>query len=95
VEPLLGPEVAQAVLRHHERVDGKGYPSRMSGDLIPLASRIIQVCDAWVAMTSNDSYKVTPLSRRDAAQKTREAAGSQFDDSVVACFLRSLNDIVG
>jgi hypothetical protein len=94
VEPLLGPDVAQAVLRHHERVDGKGYPSRMSGDLIPLASRIIQVCDAWVAMTSNDSYKVTPLSRKDAAQKIREAAGSQFDETVVACFLRSLNDIV-
>jgi HD-GYP domain-containing protein (c-di-GMP phosphodiesterase class II) len=95
VEPLLGPDVAQAVLRHHERVDGKGYPSRMSGDLIPLSARIIQVCDAWVAMTSNDSYRVTPLSRHDAAQKIREAAGSQFDEAVVARFLRSLNDIVG
>jgi HD domain-containing protein/GAF domain-containing protein len=94
VEPLLGPEVAQAVLRHHERVDGKGYPSRMSGDLIPLPSRIIQVCDAWVAMTAHASYRVTPLSRRDAAQKIREAAGSQFDEAVVAHFLRSLNDIV-
>ena len=95
VEPLLGPDVAQAVLRHHERVDGKGYPSRMSGDLIPLSARIIQVCDAWVAMTSNDSYRVMPLSRHDAGQKIREAAGSQFDEAVVARFLRSLNDIVG
>jgi len=95
VEPLLGPDVAQAVLRHHERVDGKGYPSRMSGDLIPLSARIIQVCDAWVAMTANNSYRVMPLSRHDAGQKIREAAGSQFDEAVVARFLRSLNDIVG
>ena len=95
VEPLLGADVAQAVLRHHERVDGKGYPSRMSGDLIPLSARIIQVCDAWVAMTANASYRVTPLSRHDAGQKIREGAGSQFDEAVVARFLRSLNDIVG
>jgi len=67
----------------------------MSGDLIPLSARIIQVCDAWVAMTSNDSYRVMPLSRHDAGQKIREAAGSQFDEAVVARFLRSLNVIVG
>ncbi|MCU1246310.1 MAG: metal-dependent phosphohydrolase, partial [Acidobacteria bacterium] len=57
VEPLLGPDVAQAVLRHHERVDGKGYPSRMTGQQIPLASRILQIADAWVAMTSSGTYQ--------------------------------------
>src|SRR5439155_9615147 len=61
VEPLLGSEIAQAVLRHHERPDGKGYPSRMAGNAIPLASRIIQICDAWVTMTSNNSYRAAPL----------------------------------
>src|SRR5438046_10002147 len=62
VEPLLGAEVAHAVLRHHERVDGKGYPSHMSGQSIALASRIIQACGAWVAMTSAvSSQNALPL----------------------------------
>ncbi len=93
VEPLLGAEVAHAILRHHERVDGKGYPSRMSGHAIPLPSRIIQVCDAWVAMTSSQSYQPA-LSRGDAARRIREAAGSQFDEAIVARFLKSLNEII-
>jgi hypothetical protein len=93
VEPLLGAEVAHAVLRHHERVDGKGYPSHMSGQQIPLASRIIQVCDAWVAMTSAASYQ-NALPRGDAARRIRQAAGTQFDEAVVARFLKSLNEII-
>jgi hypothetical protein len=93
VEPLLGAEVAHAVLRHHERVDGKGYPSHMTGQSIPLASRIIQVCDAWVAMTSAASYQ-NALPRGDAARRLKQAAGTQFDDAVVARFLKSLNEIV-
>ncbi|PYQ52793.1 MAG: hypothetical protein DMF59_03525 [Acidobacteria bacterium] len=93
VEPLLGPEVAHAVLRHHERVDGKGYPSHMAGQTIPLASRIIQVCDAWVAMTSAASYQ-TALTRGDAARRLKASAGTQFDEAVVARFLKSLNEII-
>jgi HD-GYP domain-containing protein (c-di-GMP phosphodiesterase class II) len=92
VEPVLGTEVAQAVLRHHERVDGKGYPSRMSGTQIPLVSRIIQICDAWVAMTSNHSYKI-PITYEEAVTKIREGAGTQFDEQLAAKFLRSLNEI--
>jgi HD-GYP domain-containing protein (c-di-GMP phosphodiesterase class II) len=93
VEPILGAEVAHAILRHHERVDGKGYPSRMTGHAIPLPSRIIQVCDAWVAMTSPQSYQPV-LSRGDAARRIRDAAGSQFDEAIVARFLKSLNEII-
>jgi hypothetical protein len=92
VEPLLGADVAQAVLRHHERVDGKGYPSRMSGQQIPLASRIIQIADAWVAMTSRQSYR-TPVERDQAAARLREGAGTQFDAALVERFLRSLTEI--
>jgi hypothetical protein len=94
VEPLLGAEVAHAVLRHHERVDGKGYPSHMTGHSIPLSSRIIQVCDAWVAMTSALSYHQNALPRGDAARRIRQAAGTQFDEAVVARFLKSLNEII-
>ena len=93
VEPLLGNDVAQAVLRHHERVDGKGYPSRMSGQQIPLASRVIQIADAWVAMTARQSYQM-PISIDEATARLKEGAGSQFDAALVDRFLRGLNEIV-
>ncbi|HEY2092076.1 MAG TPA: HD domain-containing phosphohydrolase [Thermoanaerobaculia bacterium] len=89
VEPLLGPEVAQAVLRHHERVDGKGYPSRMPGAQIPLASKIIQIADAWVAMTSATSYQQS-VQREQAVKKLREGAGTQFDADLVTRFAAAL-----
>jgi hypothetical protein len=92
VEPLLGADVAQAVLRHHERVDGKGYPSRMTGQQIPLASRILQIADAWVAMTSHQSYQ-TPIQRDQATVRLREGAGTQFDAALVERFLRGLTEI--
>lgn len=93
VEPLLGQDVAQAVLRHHERFDGKGYPSRLSGQQIPLAARILGIVDAWVAMTSRQTYQ-TPITNEQAAARLRECAGSQFDPTLVERFLRSLTDIV-
>jgi hypothetical protein len=92
VEPLLGPQVAQAVLRHHERVDGKGYPSRLSGQQIPLTSRVVQICDAWVAMTSAHSYQIT-IDPAEAVNRLREGAGSQFDQALVTKFLDSLGEI--
>ena len=92
VEPLLGPEVAQAVLRHHELIDGKGYPSRMSGNQIPLAARIIQIADAWVAMTARQSYQVSILPEQ-AVHRLREGAGTQFDPQLVERFVRNLHDI--
>jgi response regulator RpfG family c-di-GMP phosphodiesterase len=92
VEPLLGTDVAQAVLRHHERVDGKGYPSRMSGQQIPLAARIIQIADAWIAMTSRHSYQL-PVPQEQAVARLREGAGTQFDAALVERFVRALPDL--
>ncbi len=92
VEPLLGNDVAQSVLRHHERVDGKGYPSRLAGNAIPLGSRIIQICDAWVAMTSQRSYQA-PLSFDEAMKRIRAGAGSQFDAALVDKFVGALAQI--
>ena len=91
-EPLLGADVAQAVLRHHERVDGKGYPSRLAGAQIPLASRIIQIADAWVAMTARNSYRPS-VSRDHALGHLRNGAGSQFDPSLVERFARGIAQI--
>jgi hypothetical protein len=92
VEPLLGPDVAQAVLRHHERVDGKGYPSRMSGAQIPLAARIIQIADAWVAMTARQSYQPA-ITETQAMNRLKDGAGTQFDAALVDRFLRALHEI--
>jgi hypothetical protein len=93
VEPLLGSEVSQAVLRHHERYDGKGYPSRMTGQQIPLAARVISIVDAWVSMTSRDSYQVA-VSREQAIARLREGAGIQWDGTLVERFLRALPELV-
>jgi hypothetical protein len=94
VEPLLGSEVAQAVLRHHERVDGKGYPSRLSGQQIPVAARILQIADAWVAMTARGTYQA-PIPREVAAARLREGSGTQFDPALIDRFLARLPEITG
>ena len=92
VEPLLGGDVAQAVLRHHERVDGRGYPSRLSGTAIPLASRVIQICDAFVAMSSRRSYQPA-ISAQDARRRLLEGAGTQFDEALLKKFVQALPEI--
>lgn len=89
VEPLLGPAVARAVLCHHERPDGRGYPHQLRGGEIPLASRIVQLCDAWVAMTDAESYR-RPLTTQEALGALRAGAGTQFDEELTAGFLELL-----
>jgi len=89
VEPLLGAEIARAVLCHHERVDGRGYPNELHGDEIPLVSRIVQICDAFVAMTDPESYQ-SPESRDAALATITRAAGSQFDTTLAAKFVELL-----
>jgi diguanylate cyclase (GGDEF)-like protein len=83
----LGVEpVATWVLHHHERWDGKGYPEKLGGDDIPLASRIIFVADAYDAMTSDRPYR-SALSREEAIAEIERCSGTQFDPDVVAAFL--------
>jgi HD-GYP domain-containing protein (c-di-GMP phosphodiesterase class II) len=79
--PGLEP-VGTVVRYHHERWDGDGYPSRLERDRIPLASRIIALCDAYDAMTSDRPYRPA-LSHEDAIGRLREGAGSQFDPAIV------------
>ncbi len=86
VEPLLGAEIARAVLCHHERVDGRGYPNELHGEEIPLLSRIVQICDAWVAMTEPRTYQ--PAETRENALSTMaRGAGSQFDAGLATRFV--------
>jgi HD-GYP domain-containing protein (c-di-GMP phosphodiesterase class II) len=74
--------VALIVRHHHERVDGSGYPGRLSGVRIPVASRIMAVCDAYGAMTEPRPYREqrTP---HEALAELRDLAGDQFDPAVV------------
>ncbi len=74
--------VATLVRFHHERWDGAGYPDGLSGGRIPLGSRIISVCDAYGAMTSDRPYRAA-MSQADALDEIRAGSGTQFDPGVV------------
>jgi len=78
-------EVADVVRHHHERVDGEGYPDKISGSDIPLIARIIAVADAYNAMTSDRPYR-DAMPTRVARLRLAQAVESQFDTSVVAAF---------
>jgi response regulator RpfG family c-di-GMP phosphodiesterase len=86
IEPVLGASLARIVLCHHERVDGRGYPNELHGDGIPLLSRLLQICDAWVAMTDPDTYQA-PVSRDSALATLTRGAGSQFDPELAGKFI--------
>jgi putative nucleotidyltransferase with HDIG domain len=77
--------IAAVVRHHHERVDGQGYPDGLSGEDIPLLSRIIAVADAYNAMTSNRPYREA-MPSRVARLRLAQAVETQFDTSVVAAF---------
>jgi len=85
-----GP-VADIIISHHERVDGKGYPHGLTGDEIPLGSRIISVADTYDVMTSRDSYR-RPVSSEAAIVELRRVAGSQLDPMVVERFVDMIED---
>ena len=74
--------VGKIVRSSHERWDGTGYPDGLHGEEIPLAARIIAVCDAFSAMTRNRPYRVA-RSRTAAIDELRACAGSQFDPDLV------------
>jgi putative nucleotidyltransferase with HDIG domain len=77
--------IARIVRYHHERMDGNGYPDGLSGDEIPLLSRIIAVADAYNAMTSGRPYR-DAMPSRVARMRLAQAVESQFDTAVVAAF---------
>ena len=89
VEPLLGNEIARAVLCHHERWDGAGYPSEMRGSDIPLASRIVQLCDVFETIIAVESYAAAE-SMDQAAAKIARGAGTQFDPDLAKRFIDML-----
>jgi diguanylate cyclase (GGDEF)-like protein len=80
--------IRAAVVSHHERFDGSGYPRGLAGEEIPLLGRILAVADAYSAMIADRPYR-TALSDADAIMELRLGAGTQFDPRVVDAFLTS------
>lgn len=83
-------ELANVVLCHHERWDGRGYPDRLRGEAIPLVSRIICVADSYSAMVSDRPYRKA-LEPHAAKNELVGHRGSQFDPTVVDCFIEILD----
>ncbi len=79
--------ITPIILHHHERFDGKGYPSRLKGDEIPIGARIVAVVDSFTAMLSRRPYRRI-LSIPEAVDEIKANSGSQFDPKVVESFLK-------
>ena len=82
-----------AILYHHERLDGAGYPQGLVGDQIPLEARILAVVDAYDAMTNVRAYRPA-MSPEAAAAELHRCSGLQFDPEIAATFLRLLGNEV-
>jgi putative nucleotidyltransferase with HDIG domain len=83
--------VGLVVRASHERYDGRGYPDGLAGEAIPLAARIVAVCDSFNAMTTTRSYrKAMPVA--EAVAEVRRCAGTQFDPAVADALLAVVGD---
>jgi hypothetical protein len=90
---IPGLEAVATVVRfHHERWDGNGYPDRLAGARIPLASRIICACDAFAAMTADRPYR-DAMEREEALAEVVSKSGSQFDPAVVDALAEVVEDL--
>jgi len=82
--------VTDEILHHHEKWDGSGYPAGLSGEKIPLNSRILAVVDAYDVMTHDQVYQ--PARSHEAAiRELRKQAGSQFDPRLVERFINQVS----
>jgi putative nucleotidyltransferase with HDIG domain len=79
-------EVAAAVLAHHERIDGRGYPDGLLGDDIPMSARILAIAEVYDVLTAPDSYRL-PVGPAEAEDELRRVAGSQLDGRLVWLFV--------
>lgn len=81
--------ISQLILNHHERWDGKGYPRGLSGDQIPLLSRIVAIIDAFDAMTQDRPYRKA-MTKEEAINEIIENAEKQFDPHIARVFIEEV-----
>ena len=84
-------DIIPIVKHHHERYDGHGYPSQLSGEDIPYMARILTIADCFDAMTARRPYK-KPLSVSYAVSELKKNSGTQFDPELVNVFIRLINE---
>ena len=87
-------DLSLAILEHHERWDGKGYPRGLSGEQISKQARIIMIADSYDAMTSERSYKM-PMTKDEAIEEIRTCSGTHYDPAIVKVFLSSIHQFGG
>jgi HD-GYP domain-containing protein (c-di-GMP phosphodiesterase class II) len=86
-------DVLPAVLHHHEQWDGRGYPFKLSGELIPMIARIVAVADAFDAMTSDRPYR-PGMAIEKVDEIFTSGRGRQWDPEVVAAYFSAHQDIL-
>ena len=86
----VNPFYVEAVLYHHEAWDGRGYPSGLRGEEIPLSARMLAVADVYDVLTSQRPYKA-PLSKDTARERLLQGSGYSFDPMIVRAFLRLMD----
>ncbi|MCG2761774.1 MAG: HD domain-containing protein, partial [Candidatus Atribacteria bacterium] len=82
-------DVKPIIYAHHERYDGKGYPSGLKGEKISLGARILAVADTFAAMTSDRAYR-KGLSKEAAIEELKRVAGTQLDPKITEVFIEIL-----
>lgn len=85
--------LAEDVLSHHERWDGKGYPRGLSGSEISMIARVISIADAYEAMTADRSYRKA-MSKREAMDELNIHSGTQFDPAIIKIFEDKVFDLL-
>lgn len=84
-------EIAEYVLKHHERWDGKGYPGGFKGEEISIQARIIAIADAYDAMTSDRPYR-KGMPTEDALKEIERCSGTQFDGDLAKIFINMIKE---
>ena len=94
LEPLRRehPLVLDIVRSHHERIDGTGFPDRLTGPSIPVVARLVAVADAFDAMTTSRAYRPS-RSPGEAIDELARCAGTHFDAPIVSAFQRAFPDV--
>jgi HD-GYP domain-containing protein (c-di-GMP phosphodiesterase class II) len=87
IKPIRSMSALSDLVRYHQELyDGTGYPDGLKGEEIPLSARIIKICDAYDAMTTDRPYR-KGMSRDDAKKEIEKKSGIEFDPGIVKSFL--------